>query len=370
MLKVKRCAVGIGLALICGAVAFATPPLTTVQDVLFNADGTRFNGIATITWQSFVASDQSNIPGNSLTTQIVNGLLIVQLVPTTNALSPASYSVVYNSGGSTQFTENWAVPSSNVPMPVSSIRISAAGTVVSGGGSGGGGGAGSVTTPVAITDVTGLSAALNIRPTMGSGYTASRAAVIDASGALDGAAGNLTDCLHVDGTSGPCGSSGSTGSSSSVVFVDGETPAGVANGSNSAFSLANTPNPATSLTLFRNGLLTRAGVDYTLSTNQITFLGTSIPQTGDTLQASYRLSTLAGVGFVDSETPGGTVNGSNTSFTLSQAPNPAASLSLYRNGMRMSANLDYTLAGTGIVFVPTQTPQPGDLLQASYRIAQ
>ena len=39
----------------------AQPPLTTIQDVLYKADGTRFNGFVQIGWTSFEAGDTSNI---------------------------------------------------------------------------------------------------------------------------------------------------------------------------------------------------------------------------------------------------------------------------------------------------------------------
>ena len=41
--------------------ALAAPPLTTIQDVLYKADGTRFNGTVTVSWTSFQASDQSTM---------------------------------------------------------------------------------------------------------------------------------------------------------------------------------------------------------------------------------------------------------------------------------------------------------------------
>ncbi len=77
------------------------------------------------------------------------------------------------------------------------------------------------------------------------------------------------------------------------VFVDNETPAGAINGTNAAFTLANTPAPATSLLLFRNGLLQCAVAcagtpDYTLSGGVATFSANSIPQSGDSLLAVYR----------------------------------------------------------------------------------
>lgn len=244
---------------------------------------------------------------------------------------------------------------------MSAIRISAPGTVI---GTGGTTGPGQDTT-LTIAGITGLTSALNIRPTMGAGYTASRAAVIDATGAIAGAVGNLSDCLHVDGTSGPCG----TSTSSSGTFVDGETPGGLVNGLNGTFTLANAPSPSTSLSLYRNGLLQQQGGDYTISNSTITFLGSAAPQSADVLAAFYRMDVdIAGVAFVDEETPGGTINGVNASFTLSQTPNPAASLVLYRNGLIEEQNVDYTLSGNTIVFVSGSAPQPGDVLLASYQV--
>jgi hypothetical protein len=75
---------------------------------------------------------------------------------------------------------------------------------------------------------------------------------------------------------------------STYVFADPETPAGAVNGTNANFTLSGAPLPASSLMLYRNGLLQKAGVDYTLSQAQITFLAGAIPQSGDLLQATYR----------------------------------------------------------------------------------
>jgi hypothetical protein len=215
-----------------------------------------------------------------------------------------------------------------------------------------------------ISDVTGLQNALNVRPPLGAGFAISRSAVIDVTGAIDGAIGNLSDCLHVDGTSGPC-------ASVSTSFIDGEVPSGALNGSNAGFTLANVPNPAASLTLFRNGLLLKQGGDFTLSSNAITFQTGAVPQSGDILSASYRLSvTIPGVGFVDQETPSGAINGVNTVFTLSQTPSPSASVAVYRNGVRMALGVDYTLSGAVITFGAGLAPQSSDTLTSSYRVAQ
>lgn len=71
----------------------------------------------------------------------------------------------------------------------------------------------------------------------------------------------------------------------SANFVDDETPAGVINGSTTAFTLANTPVAGT-VKLFLNGLRQKVTNDYTISGTAITYL--AAPLTGDTLTADYR----------------------------------------------------------------------------------
>lgn len=164
------------------------------------------------------------------------------------------------------------------------------------------------------------------------------------------------------------GSSGGGGGTSSVVFSDQETPGGVANGTNLTFTLANAPNPASSLILFRNGIAQKAGGDYTLTGSTITFVQDSVPQSGDTLLAWYRVGgSASNFSFADAEVPGGTLDGANLAFTLAHTPNPVASLVLFRNGVAMKNGADYTLSGTTVTFVQGAQPQAGDLLQAWYR---
>ena len=347
-------------ALILSSRMAAQPPLSTIQDVLYRADGSPFNGIATITWKTFEASDSSDIASDVKRVTITAGNLYVQLVPSTTANPAAAYAVQYSSAGKTQFSETWAVPPSSVPLRVRDVRLAP----------------GAVTTPgppsstsVQLGDVIGLQSALSLRPTMGTGFAVSRAAVIDALGSVDGAVGNLSDCIHVDGTSGPCGSGSAP--AGNAAFVDGEIPAGAVNGSNATFTLANIPNPTSSLALYRNGLLLQENADYTLSSGSINMQSTAVPQTGDTLVASYRMSaSLPGVGFMDQETPAGSINGLNTLFTLAQTPNPSGSLAVFRNGVRLKSGVDYTTAGNSITFGSGTVPQTGDILQCSYRIAQ
>jgi hypothetical protein len=254
----------------------AQPALTTIQDILYRADGTRFNGTIYIRYNSFQAGDTSNIATSNLAVPVVNGSLRVRLVPTTTASGGAQYSITYNSSGVNQFTETWAVPPSSRPLRVRDVRLTS-GTVV---------GPPPVISPVQIGDVIGLANELEVRPMRGVGFGIGRAAVINSSGQLDGAAGSLNDCVRVDGSSGPCGSGGGASGS----FADAEVPSGAVNGSNTTFLLSHEPNPAGSLMLFRNGLLMRSGTDYALNGSTVTFFVGSTPQAGDLLLASYRFN--------------------------------------------------------------------------------
>ena len=92
----------------------------------------------------------------------------------------------------------------------------------------------------------------------------------------------------------------------------------------------------------------------TLGTTSITFQ--NVPTTAG-LQTSN---------FVDSETPSGSINGSNTAFTLANTPT-SGTLKLYLNGVRLvvGAGNDYTLSGASITM--TTAPVSGDSLIAEYR---
>src|ERR1700733_12558429 len=146
----------------------ATPPLTTISDTLFNADGTYFNGVVVISWPSFEASDTSNIGAGTENIQVNSGTLYVQLVPTTNADTAAVYTIQYTSLGVTQFSEAWAVPPSVLSLRVRDVRL-APGSVS--------GSAPASATIITIADVTGLQSALNVRPPVGAGFGISRSAV-------------------------------------------------------------------------------------------------------------------------------------------------------------------------------------------------
>ena len=69
-------------------------------------------------------------------------------------------------------------------------------------------------------------------------------------------------------------------------YVQGECPAGVANGVNVAFTLKNSPQNG-SVALYKNGVRLQQGLDYSLSANSIQFSNSAAPQSTDTLLVDY-----------------------------------------------------------------------------------
>jgi hypothetical protein len=290
------------------------------------------------------------VPQNGIQVRIQNGVLNLDLVPTTSAQQPAYYTVRYTTGGRTQFVEYWSVPQTSAPVRLQDVRTNAPTP------------GGLTQPPVTITvqDVSGLRTELDLRPQRGANWMTGRAAVIGASGGMEGAIGDPASCVRVDGTSTPCGFAG-------ITYVDNEIPLGDVNGVNAMFTLSTAPVPAASLSVFRNGMLQTPGSSYTLQGSTVTFLAGHLPQAGDQVMVSYRVSADSGLVYVDKETPEGVINGSNTRFTLSSTPMPAASLHVYRNGLLQKEGLDYILSVNAITFVPAAVPGPGDVLLATYR---
>lgn len=306
----------------------AGPILTTIQDTIYNADGTPYNGFAVITWTPFQAGDTTQIATQQVTVNISGGNLMAQLVPTTNAVPAGYYTVTFTSAGNDQFVETWAVPPATKALRVQDVLMSPASSpssLVTG------------NSPIPESNVIGLLADLAARPIEGAAYAAGRVAIIDSTGALDAINGNVSDCVHVDGSSGPCGTSGTT---PGPAFADAEMLAGLVNGSNTAFTVSAAPSPASSLSLYRNGILQKAGFDYTLAGNTIQFLTASTPQAGDTLLASYRV------------TPTGAPQGP-----------PAPQILCAGMGAATSST---TLGDLGTCTIPAGTLAPGDRVKISF----
>jgi hypothetical protein len=338
----RAVAVALGLVRLVGG----QPTLTTIQDVLYKADGARFNGTAVVTWNSFEAADRSNISMHSFTVRITDGNLRVQLVPSTTATPPAFYAVKYNSDGKIQFDERWAVPPSALPLRVRDVRVSSVAPLEPG------------DTPLQETDIVGLSAALALRPTKSPGYAPGRAVFVNSTGALESVSGSLTDCVRVDGSAGPCGlTDGGLPS-----FIDSEVPGGITDGANVLFTLSMEPNPSSSVTLFRNGIRQKPTQDYTMAANTVHFVPAAAPQPGDTLLVSYRVTgSTSSMGSMDSMSSsavstapatlcvgGGSATSSTTVGSLGSCTIPADAL---RMGDRVEIRFDYAHDGTASGFM-------------------
>jgi hypothetical protein len=304
--------------------------------VLYKADGTRFNGTLTISWSSFQSPDNSAIVSQSTTVRVLEGNLRVLLVPTTTSTPPSTYTVIYNSDGRVQFQETWSVPSSTTPLHVRDVRVAAGATSGSSTSS-------ADTSALPESSVVGLISDLGARPLKSPSFAAGRTAVVDINGMVSSAAGTATDCVHVDGSSGPCGGANAPS------FVDGDLPAGVVDGSNTAFALSTVPDPVASLAVYRNGMLQKAGQDYTLTGSTVTFVAAATPQPGDTLLASYRTGDVSDTPFPYTAPQvlcagAGTATNAATLAAMATCSIPAG---LLAPGDRVEVRFDYVHQGTG-----------------------
>ena len=324
----------------------AQAPLSTIQDVLFKADGARFTGTLVIHWNTFDANNLGTVAQQSRTVSVLNGNLQIRLAPNATAQPPANlYTVAYQSDGREQFTELWAVPVASQPLTVPQVRV---GTVASGagGGSTSAGGAGNAT-PIVESSVIGLLSDLAQRPTKGPGFGTNAVAVINSSGQVETAVGVLGDCVLVDGTTAPCGSG------TAATFIDTEVPGGTINDTNSTFTLVNAPS-GQSLALYRNGVYLTAGSDYNLTGSTIVFINSAQPRSGDSVVASYRLDPAANIGQLQQSNGNvslaqvicsgpGISTGGHDWASLGACDIPANSL---RAGDRLEVRFSYSKTGT------------------------
>lgn len=94
--------------------------------------------------------------------------------------------------------------------------------------------------------------------------------------------------------------------------------------------------------------------------------GGTLNTTAITWQAIPMTAGLLNSNFVDKETPAGTINGSNVTFTLANTP-VAGSEHVYLNGVLqdVGAGNDYTISGGTITYLAA--PLTGEKLRVSYR---
>ena len=222
------------LLLIVCAAAKATP--TEIRDTIFTGfSGVLFAGRMTIDSPAMTTADGRTVQRWQRTYTVVGGVISVDLEPNSTA-TPAgtSYSVVYRPTSGLAWSERWVVTASASPLTVSDVRVMTTpiptvmfqpSQILGGGASIGQciGWSGSSWAPINCqspisgapstwptaavqeSDVTGLVVDLAARPLKAPGYANGRAAMVDSTGALDTVIGAPSDCVRVDGSSGPCG---------------------------------------------------------------------------------------------------------------------------------------------------------------------
>ena len=334
MVKLRHLLAAVIICSLASICAFAQSSLTQIRDTISNPDGTPFNGMVVITWNGYSVPSGTPVSELSASAQIYNGALSVLLVPTTTATSGTYYSVVYSSSnGTVSWTETWQVPPSTTALTLSQVRTSTT--------------EGSGTTP----------------PTTGTQY-ATLPITIDEVTSLSADLSSITSSISTLNTQvAGLATSGSVTALQSTVNSLTSTVNGLTTTVN-GLSTSNTTNTASIATLTTN-LATVTSTVSGLSTSLANLTNTvnGLIATVNTLTSSTTASN-----FVDSETPGGTVNGTNTSFTLANMPSPSTSLALYRNGLLQSPGVDYTLSGLALTFLSVSTPQAGDILRVAYRL--
>lgn len=223
------------------------------------------SGAQTIDGVSVIAGDRVLVKNQ--TTQTENGIYVCAAGSwsratdaDTNAELTANTAVFVNEG-TTLADTGWTV-TNNGAITIGSTNIAWSQFTGAGGG-------GTVTT-VSVATANGFAGSVaNATTTPAITLTTSITGVLKGNGTAISQATAGTDYLIPSG------------------FVTRETPSGAVNGSNTTYTLANTP-VAGSEEVFLNGILQEpgAGNDYTISSNTITYL--AAPLTGDKIRVNYR----------------------------------------------------------------------------------
>lgn len=276
---------GLLAAFLC---AYALGQVQIVDTLRVGAGNGLFEGRIIVTGPSMVCGGQTYAPW-PLEVQVTNGQVNLTLVPSSACEPQGVYTVRFLPARGSEWTERWIVPNSSSPLTLAqvpratlstpSLFINPAqiarsgaqiGDVLTWLSTGRWGPAPPGTGSVSLSgDVTG--------PASSTIVTAVRGLPFAPSAPIEG---QVFVWDSYQGSMVPRTINGA--------YADGEVPAGVIDGANRQFSLSHSPQPAASLLLYRNGILQRAGVDYTLSGQQITFCEVCTPVPGDILQAYYR----------------------------------------------------------------------------------
>lgn len=149
-----------------------------------------------------------------------------------------------------------------------------------------------------------------------------------------------------------------------------EALTGTKNGTNQVFTTASS---FTAIQVYKNGVAMHIGDDFTVTgSNQITMV--TAPVSGTQLTATYIIGSqimISGSNSTKSdETPTGTVNGSNTSFTT-LTPYIANTLQVYVNGVKQKRGTHFSeVTPTSGTFTMSDAPLTGDDIMVEYQFVQ
>jgi hypothetical protein len=380
----------LGFLALLATCVFAEMPQTAVRDVLYDPSGEAFSGTVTIVPNGFPPSATPPV----ISIPVEDGLFSVRLTPTTTVSPQAFYSVTYaGPGKSFLWNEKWSVSPHEHGLSLKDVRVP------------------EMKSRTAPSNINAEKARDISLPLSMSDISSLNASLAEMTGSLNTLAANLNQVATTVQTI------------TSTQRVIGEVPVGSINGVNATFTLANTPSQATTVVVCRNGVTLHVSNDYTVSGNVVSFVPAAIPITGDIVTVDYtktslqstptvnRMSTyrditlpipmsdvtglssalsqinvfistltsnatnlettvqgLAALTPVYGEVPTGAINGTNTRFALQNVPQNGA-ITLFKNGLRETVGVDYSLTGQSIVFLSLSAPQVGDSLSVDYTAA-
>lgn len=121
-----------------------------------------------------------------------------------------------------------------------------------------------------------------------------------------------------------------------------------------ALAFVSNANASSSRINYTDEILSADGtMRWTLPSSSMTLVGRSSTETLTNKTIDYNSNTILNLpvgGSSGQEVPSGSVNGSNTTFTLSQTPTANKAVSFYLDGLllRQGAGLDYTISGASV----------------------
>lgn len=158
---------------------------------------------------------------------------------------------------------------------------------------------------------------------------------------------------------------------SSFPVINQETPSGVINGTNAAFTLSEAPIDNTSILVRLDGVTLTSGVDWSILGQTLTL--SPAPSIGQKIDVWYIVNSSSSQNPLSGaqETPSGTANGVNTLFTLSGKPANQVSTMVFVDGLEVPLegwNLIQGLTHGSIEFNAGYIPVAGQEVYVFYLV--